>query len=79
MADQIQCSRCGNTAQGLERAPLGGELGERVLSHSCAGCWDEWLKAQVILINENRLTGANPEHVKTLLGQMQAFLNLPDA
>ena len=72
----IQCSRCGNTAAGMDRAPLPGELGERVVQHTCAGCWKEWLGAQVMLINENQLSGANPQHVDWLLDQMQVFLSL---
>ncbi len=77
MDSQVTCRRCGNTASGLASAPVPGALGDLVLEHSCAACWDEWLKAQVILINENRYTGANPDHVKALLGHMRAFLNLP--
>ncbi len=62
---------------GLASAPVPGELGEQVLENVCAECWDEWLKAQVILINENRYTGANPEHVAALLEHMREFLKLP--
>ncbi|ANM32004.1 hypothetical protein ABI59_01145 [Acidobacteria bacterium Mor1] len=69
--------RCNNTQAGLPSAPVPGELGKLVLENACGTCWGEWLKAQVILINENRYTGANPEHVKALLGHMRAFLNLP--
>ena len=77
MAD-VHCARCGNTAPGLERPPVPGELGERVAEQTCAACWKEWLDTQVMLINENRLTGANPQHVDYLMGQMRVFLNLRD-
>lgn len=75
---EIRCSRCGNTAAALEHPPLPGELGERVARQACAACWREWLGAQVMLINEHRLSGANPEHVDFLMGQMKVFLKLPD-
>ncbi len=45
--------------------------------HSCGACFREWLDAQVILINENHLDGADPKHVDFLMGQMRTFLSLP--
>lgn len=44
--------------------------------HVCAACWKEWLGAQVILINEQGLSPANPEHFGFLVEQMKTFLNL---
>lgn len=73
---EVQCSRCGNRAPGLEREPLPGELGRHVLAQTCQACWKEWLAAQIILINEHRLSGANPQHVEQLLGQMKTFLSI---
>ncbi len=73
---QIDCVRCGNTTAGLEKSPFPGDLGERVFEQVCAGCWKEWLGAQVILINEKALSGANPEHVTYLMDQMQTYLNM---
>jgi Fe-S cluster biosynthesis and repair protein YggX len=76
--DRVHCSRCGNDGEVLDRPPLPGVLGERVVRQTCASCWQEWLGAQVILINENRLSGADSRHVDYLLGQMQVFLNLQE-
>ena len=75
---QVDCSRCGNTAEALPRPPLGGPLGELIATRTCAVCWKAWLDAQVILINENKLSGANPEHVEQLMGQMRTFLNIQE-
>ncbi len=77
MAD-VQCTRCGNAAAGLDKAPFPGDLGRLVHAGTCAACWREWLSAQVILINEHRLDGANPDHVQQLMGQMRTFLNLEE-
>jgi len=74
---QMHCSRCGNDAEGLERAPLPGQAGERVREHACAACWQEWLRTQVMVINEHQLSPADPKHFEFLLEQMRAFLNLP--
>lgn len=72
----IECARCGNTAPPLDRPPFPGELGRRVHERTCRSCFREWLDAQVILINEHRLDGADPKHVDTLMDQMRTFLNL---
>lgn len=73
---QVRCARCGNDAAALPNAPLPGEIGASVLERTCAGCWKEWLGAQVILINENRLSPAVPEHFDALVEQMTVFLKL---
>jgi len=75
MAD-VSCARCGNEAAGLEREPLPGATGQLVLERTCGSCWSEWLANQVKLLNEHRLTPANPEHYDFLIQQMRAFLNL---
>jgi Fe-S cluster biosynthesis and repair protein YggX len=73
---EVDCARCGSTAAGLDRPPLPGDLGRRVLERTCRPCWDEWLRAQVILINERRLNPAKAEDFEALLVAMTAFLNL---
>ena len=74
---ESNCSRCESRAAGLERAPLPGELGQEVQAAICAPCWNEWLGAQVRLINEYRLSPVNPEHFAFLVKEMRTFLNLP--
>jgi Fe-S cluster biosynthesis and repair protein YggX len=73
---QVPCSRCGRTAEGLERPPLPGRAGERVLDQVCSTCWAEWKGVQVKLINEYRIDLARPESYERLIREMSAFLNL---
>lgn len=73
---QVQCSRCGATAEGLERAPLPGRPGAAVLDQTCSSCWDEWKRVQVKLINEYRIDVLNPDHYAKLIDEMGAFLSL---
>jgi Fe-S cluster biosynthesis and repair protein YggX len=75
---QVSCSRCGSTAEGLERAPLPGRPGERVLAQTCRACWEDWKGTQVKLINEYRLTVTDPDHFDRLMTEMAAFLSLHD-
>jgi len=73
---QLTCSRCGSTAEALEKAPLPGEVGQLVQARTCPNCWTEWLETQVKLINEHKLSPADPEHYAFLLEQMKGFLGL---
>ena len=73
---QVTCSRCKRSADGLEKAPLPGDVGRRVAEATCAGCWGDWLRAQVILINEHSLSPANPEHYQRLVAEMRTYLEL---
>jgi Fe-S cluster biosynthesis and repair protein YggX len=73
---EISCSRCGSTRAGLDAAPLPGAVGELVLQQTCTTCWRDWLGMQVKLMNENRLTPADPEHYAYLVREMRTFLGL---
>jgi Fe-S cluster biosynthesis and repair protein YggX len=73
---EVDCRRCGSRAPGLERAPLPGTLGQQVLGQVCAGCWKDWMDTQVKLMNENRLSPAEPEHYALLVSEMRSFLSL---
>jgi Fe-S cluster biosynthesis and repair protein YggX len=52
-------------------------LGRRIQDSICPTCWQEWLRQQVILINEYRLNLVDPQARVALEGQMRQFLNLP--
>ena len=75
---QVTCSRCGTTADGLEKVPLPGPVGRQVLDQSCRNCWEAWKQEQVKMINEYRLSVLDPEHYDRLVAAMGAFLNLQD-
>ncbi len=75
---QVTCSRCGSTVDALPRAPLPGAHGERLLHQTCPSCWKAWMDAQVILMNERKLSPGDPEHYDLLIREMTTFLNLQD-
>jgi len=74
---EIQCSKCGKIAPGLTEAPFKNELGTMVLHHVCKDCWQEWIRTQLMIMNEHRLNPLNDEHNKFLDEQMKIFLKLP--
>jgi len=73
MSRMVMCSRLKKEAEGLERAPYFGELGQRILDHVSKQAWQEWLKHQTMLINEYRLTPVDPKARKFLEQEMEKF------
>lgn len=71
---EIECSRCGNTGEMLEKPPLRSELGERVHGSICRSCWDEWLRYQTALINHYGLDVRDREARTFLTQNMEAYL-----
>ena len=78
MAD-VTCRRCGQTRAGLTRAPMPGPLGQEIQRSICAECWDEWTRAEVMVINELRLNFMDPSAQQVLEGHMREFLALDPA
>jgi Fe-S cluster biosynthesis and repair protein YggX len=59
MTRTVQCIKLGTEAEGLEFAPVPGELGKRIWQSVSKQAWAEWQKQQTMLINENRLNLAD--------------------
>lgn len=57
---EVTCVRCGETREGLDRAPYADELGEKIKEQACVACWDECRNVQVMMINEYRLDLSDP-------------------
>ena len=73
MTRMVQCIKLGREAAGLERPPYPGELGRRVFEQVSKQAWQEWLRHQTMLINENRLSPMDPKARKLLEEQMEKF------
>ncbi len=76
---QLTCARCQLQAEGLDRAPLSGQLGQLVLGSVCRDCWQEWMATSVTLINHYGLHPVDPEDRQRLYQLMREFLGLPAA
>lgn len=70
----VYCVKLKKEAQGLDRAPLPGEVGERVLHNISLEAWQQWLGQQTILINEYRLSPIEPQARSFLEEQLIEFL-----
>jgi len=73
MVRMVHCVLLGREAEGLERAPYPGELGQRIFDHVSKEAWRKWLAHQTMLINEYRLVAFEPKARKFLEGEMEKF------
>ncbi len=67
MARMVQCIKLNKEAEGLDFAPLPGDLGKKIWNQVSKEAWAAWLKQQTMLINENRLNMADPRARQYLL------------
>jgi Fe-S cluster biosynthesis and repair protein YggX len=74
MGKLIHCVKLDKEAEGLDRAPLPGEIGQRILNNISKEAWQQWMQHQTILINENRLSLIDPQAQKFLQTEMEKFL-----
>lgn len=69
----VQCVKLGREAEGLDFPPLPGELGKRIFESVSKEAWKDWLEHQKMLVNENRLSLADPQARKYLLQQTERY------
>ncbi len=51
----IQCVKFGKEMEGLDKAPLKGEVGQKIFESVSKDAWTAWLEHSKMLINEYRL------------------------
>ena len=73
MTRTVNCLLLGKELPGLSFQTYPGDLGKRIFDSISAQAWQDWLKHQTMLINENRLSPINQEHRKFLEGEMEKF------
>jgi Fe-S cluster biosynthesis and repair protein YggX len=61
-------------AEGLDRIPYPGPLGQRIYDNISKEAWQLWLRHQTMLINEYRLSPIEPKARKFLVEEMEKFL-----
>lgn len=73
MGEIVQCVKLNKEAEGLDRAPYPGELGQRILENVSKEAWQMWFQQQTMLINEYRLNPVDPKARTFLEQQMEQF------
>jgi Fe-S cluster biosynthesis and repair protein YggX len=74
MSRMVNCAKLGKEAEGLKVPPYPGELGKKIYLSISNEAWQMWLKHQTMLINEYRLSVADPKTRKMLEAEMEKFL-----
>ncbi|ACB34495.1 Fe(II) trafficking protein YggX [Leptothrix cholodnii SP-6] len=73
MARTVQCVLLKKEADGLDFSPYPGELGKRIYEQVSKEAWQQWLKHQTMLVNENRLNLADARARQYLARQMERY------
>jgi Fe-S cluster biosynthesis and repair protein YggX len=73
MARMIHCVKLDQELEGLEHPPLPGELGQKIYASVSKEAWQNWLKQQTMIINENRLNLADESARKYLRQQLEYY------
>jgi Fe-S cluster biosynthesis and repair protein YggX len=69
----VHCIKLGKEAEGLDFPPVPGDLGRRIFESVSKEAWLQWQRHQTMLLNENRLSLADPRARKYLLTQMEQY------
>jgi Fe-S cluster biosynthesis and repair protein YggX len=69
----VQCVKLDKEAEGLDRPPYPGELGQRIFDNVSKEAWQMWLQQQTMLINEYRLSPIEPKAREFLEKEMEQF------
>lgn len=71
MARTVNCIKLGREAEGLDFPPMPGELGKKLWLNVSKEAWQQWIKLQTMIINENRLNLADARHRQYLQEQVE--------
>ena len=71
MTRTVKCIKLGHEAEGLDRPPYPGPLGQRIWAEVSKQAWADWIKTQTMLVNENRLNLADARARQYLARQME--------
>ena len=69
----VKCIKLGREAEGLDRPPYPGALGQRIFENVSKEAWQGWIRVQTMIVNENRLNLADPQARKCLAQQMENY------
>jgi Fe-S cluster biosynthesis and repair protein YggX len=73
MARTVQCVKLVREAEGLDKPPIKGELGQRLFDNVSKEGWKMWIDHSTMLINELRLDFNDPKAQKVWLTECEKF------
>jgi Fe-S cluster biosynthesis and repair protein YggX len=69
----VNCVKLGAEAEGLEKPPFKGELGQRVFDTVSKQAWAQWLEHSKMLINEYRLDLVSEAGQRIWMTELESF------
>ncbi len=73
MTRTVQCVVLKNEAEGMDKPPHPGELGQRVFEHVSRQGWGQWLERLTTIVNENGLSTADEQSIELIEKHMLGF------
>jgi Fe-S cluster biosynthesis and repair protein YggX len=70
---QVNCVKFKQLMEGLDSAPLPGELGQKIYDSVSKQAWAMWMQHQTMLINEYRLSMIEPKAREFLQQELEKF------
>lgn len=74
MSRTVFCTVLKRQAEALDRPPHPGPIGERIYASVSKEGWQMWLQRLTTIINENRLSTADPVGIELIEQHMLGFL-----
>ncbi len=74
MAHKVNCMFLRREAEGLEKPPYPGALGQRIFAHISKEAWQQWLERSVMIINEYQLNSADLANQALIEKHLVGFL-----
>jgi len=75
MSRMVMCRKLKQELEGLAFPPFPGPAGQQIFETVSKDAWQQWLKEQTMIINENRLNVMDPQAQKFLAEQREKFLD----
>ena len=73
MPRMVQCVKLGREAEGLEKPPFKGELGQKLFESVSKEGWELWKRHSTMLINEFRLDLMSEVGQRVWMDQLDKF------
>jgi Fe-S cluster biosynthesis and repair protein YggX len=74
MARMVKCVVLKREAEGMNRPPHPGSLGQRIYENVSREGWTKWLERLTMIINENGISTADPKSFEVIEQHMVGFL-----
>ena len=73
MSRMVQCVKLGREAEGLEKPPLKGPLGQKIFDNISKEAWKSWLEHSKMLINEYRLDLLSESGQRVWMSELEKY------